>query len=255
MSSTMTRRLGTGFCALVLVLSLASCVSVSMPTAREASISFATRAVPVPTDLVWSVRSQAHELINMKDLVVVVSGGTDPMSDAQWLKYKPILPWVKNIERNLLFDGSFFIRSPYASEDATGMDRYTIRTVAGHTWVELAQPVAIDFIPAGQEVDMVKSAPGHLVVKTIRKPQVLRWSSSIYRLTDNRGNFYVMHATEAPQPSLAVDLPEGWSLERVALDSPLVITPSAGGFYNVEGDCLGQGYHQYIFAGDYYPAR
>jgi len=255
MSSAVTRRLGMVISAVVLLCGLASCASVSMPTAREAGISFATRAVPVPTDLDWSVRSQAHELINMKDLVVVVSGGTDPMTDAQWSAYKPLLPWVKNIERNLLFDGSFFIRSPYASEDATGAGRYTFRTIAGHTWVELAQPVAIDFIPAGQEVDMVKSAPGHLVVKTIRKPQVLRWSGSIYRLTDNRGNFYVMHATEAREPSLDVDLPEGWSLERVRLDSPLVITPSAGGFYNIVGDCLGQGYHQYIFAGDYYPAR
>lgn len=255
MSSSMTKRLGTGFSALVLVLGLVSCASVSMPTAREAGISFATRAVPVPADLDWSVRSQAHELINLKDLVVVLSGGSDPMPDAPWSKYKPVLPWVKNIERNLLFDGSFFIRSPYAPEDATGADRYTIRNIAGHTWVELAQPVAIDFIPAGQEVDMVKSAPGHLVVKTIRKPQVLRWSGSIYRLTDNRGNFYVMHATEARAPSLDVDLPAGWSIERVPLDAPLVITPSAGGFYNIVGDCLGQGYHQYIFANDYYPAR
>jgi len=226
-----------------------------MPTAGEAGISFATGAVPVPADLDWSMRSQAHEMINMKDLVVVLSGGSDPMPDAEWSKFKPVLPWLKNIERNLLFDGSFFIRSPYAPEEAAGADRFTIRTIAGHTWVELAQPVAVDFIPAGQKVDVVKSAPGHLVVKTIRKPQVLRWSGSIYRLTDNRGNFYVMHATEAKEPSLDADLPEGWTLERVALDSPLVITPSAGGFYNIVGDCLGQGYHQYIFSSDYYPTR
>jgi hypothetical protein len=215
---------------LLLACGLVSCATSSLPTATEAVISFATKPLPVPDDLDWSARSQAHELINMKDLVVVLSGGSDPMSDAEWSRYKPLLPWVKNIERNLLFDGSFFIRSPYAPEDATGADRYTIRNIAGHTWVEIAQPVAIDFIPAGQEVDMVKPAPGHLVVKTIRKPQVLRWSGSIYRLTDNQGNFYVMHATEAKEPTLAVDLPAGWSLERVALDSPLVISPSAGGF-------------------------
>jgi len=41
----------------------------------------------------------------------------------------------------------------------------------------------------------------------------------------------------------------------VELSEPLVITPSQGGYYNVVGDCLGQGYHQYVFADAVYPSH
>ncbi|MEI8093714.1 MAG: hypothetical protein WCG80_05840, partial [Spirochaetales bacterium] len=66
---------------------------------------------------------------------------------------------------------------------------------------------------------------------------------------------YVMHATETGTPNLNVTLPAGWSLEKVDLAEPLVITPSQGGYYNILGDCLGQGYHQYVFADAFYPAQ
>jgi hypothetical protein len=234
---------------------LSSCKTVSLPTASEAGVSFQTRAIELP-ELVWSKRSAAHELINVKDLTVVLSGGGNPMPDIEWLKYKPPLPWIKNIERRLLFDGSYFIRSPQAPEGATGSGRYTVREISGHTWVELAQPVAVDFIPAGRKTDIMKPAPGHLVIKTIMKPQVLRWSGTIYQLADNEGNAFVMHAYEDPAgPTTDVVLPAGWTIRRVELREPLVITPSQGGYYNIVGDCLGQGYHQYAFAGTEYPAH
>ena len=115
--------------------------------------------------------------------------------------------------------------------------------------------MAVDLVPAGEKTDWMKPAPGHLVIKTIRKPQVMRWDGPIYRLTDGHGNYYIMHATETGTPTLDVALPAGWSLAKVELDKPLVITPSQGGYYNVVGDCLGQGYHQYVFAGPTWPAN
>ncbi len=231
-----------------------SCVTPSLPTAAEAGLSFRTQAMDIPADLQWSKRSAAHELINAQELMVVVSGGDNPISDADWTKYKPPLPWIKNIERNLLFDGSNFLRSPHSPEGAAGPDRYAIRKVSGRTWVELAQPIAVDFVPPGQKTDMMKPEPGHLVIKTILKPQVLRWNGPIWQLTDNQGNYFVMHAFEDPAgPTGDVILPEGWSLEKTELPEPLIITPSQGGYYNVVGDCLGQGYHQYIFADATYP--
>jgi hypothetical protein len=188
--------------------------------------------------------------------VVVISGGAHPIPDDEWQKYRPPLPWIKNIERKLLFDGSYFMRSPHAPEDATGPGRYTVREVSGFTWVELAQPVAVDFVPPGEETDTVKPAPGHLAIKTIKKPQVLRWSGSVWQLADGKGNYFVMHAYEDPAgPTSSVDLPAGWSLKMVELTAPLVITPSQGGYYNVVGDCLGQGYHQYVFADAVYPSH
>ncbi|MGA2973702.1 MAG: hypothetical protein ABSF77_00155 [Spirochaetia bacterium] len=144
---------------------------------------------------------------------------------------------------------------PGAPPNATGGERYTVREISGHTWIELAQPVAVDFVPAGQKTDIVKPAPGHLAIKTIKKPQILRFTGSIYQLTDNKGDSYVMHATETGTPSLNVILPAGWTLRKVDLAEPLIIAPSQGGYYNIVGDCLGQGYHQYIFADAIYPAR
>ena len=234
-------------------LALSSCAS--LPTSAQAKIHFQTKATDLPSNLEWNHIGKAHELINIRELVIVVSGGENPMSDADWAKYQPPLPWQKNIERNLLFTDTSFLHSPYAPEGATGSARYTIRQVLGHSWVELAKPISVDFIPAGQTTDMLKPSPGHLVVKTILKPQVMRWEGPIYRLTDNAGNYYVMHATETGTPSLEVALPAGWSLVKVELDKPLVITPSQGGYYNIVGDCLGQGYHQYIFAGPTWPAN
>jgi hypothetical protein len=235
-------------------LTLASCMTISLPTAAEVGLHFQTRAVDIPTRIDWSHISQAHELISIRELIVVVSGGANPMSDAEWEKYQPPLPWRKNIERNLLFTDTSFLHSPNAPADATGEQRYTVREISGHTWIELAQPVAVDLVPAGQKTDFVKPAPGHLAIKTIKKPQILRFTGSIYRLTDNKGNFYVMHATETDAPSLDVALPAGWSLSKVDLTEPLIIAPSQGGYYNIVGDCRGQGYHQYIFADATYPA-
>ena len=40
------------------------------------------------------------------------------------------------------------------------------------------------------------------------------------------------------------------------LKEPLIISPFGGGnecYYNIVGDNLGQGYHQYIFADKFYP--
>ena len=83
------------------------------------------------------------------------------------------------------------------------------------------------------------------------------FADSIYQLTDNKGNYYVMHATETGKPDTTVNLPIGWSLKKVILKEPLIISPFGGGnecYYNIVGDHLGQGYHQYIFADKFYPS-
>ena len=67
-----------------------------------------------------------------------------------------------------------------------------------------------------------------------------------------------MHATETGEPSLDVVLPEGWTLKKVVLQEPLIVSPFGGGndcYFNIVGDHLGQGYHQYIFADKTYPSR
>jgi len=75
-------------------------------------------------------------------------------------------------------------------------------------------------------------------------------------MTDPTGNRYVMHATESGTPSLDATLPDGWSLQLTELSDPLEVAPFGGGnhcFHNVMRDNLGQGYHQYVFAGETFP--
>jgi hypothetical protein len=53
-----------------------------------------------------------------------------------------------------------------------------------------------------------------------------------------------------------VSLPSGWTLKKINLKEPLIISPFGGGnecYFNIVGDHLGQGYHQYIFASKFYP--
>jgi hypothetical protein len=128
------------------------------------------------------------------------------------------------------------------------------REFKGYSWVELAEPLAVDFIPS--KTDILKPEPGHLVVKTIKKCQVLRYEKDLYQLSDDKGNAYAMHATENGPPNLNAQLPEGFTLQYLALDTPLVIAPfgeSGDCYFNIVGDHLGQGYHQYRYASDRYP--
>ena len=84
----------------------------------------------------------------------------------------------------------------------------------------------------------------------------LTFTDNVYELSDPDGNRFVMHETEGETPDLNPALPEGWALNQVSLDEPLVILPSGGDdacFHNIARDNVGQGYHQYVFAYDTYP--
>jgi hypothetical protein len=198
----------------------------------------------------------AKELINPIEKIIIIGAGDKQIPQDKWAEFQPSFPWTKNIDRNLLFSKTAFYRSPDTDVNCQGKDCYKLREYSGYSWVELAQPVAIDFIPAGSNTDFLKPAKGIVVVKTIKKCQALMYTDSIYQLTDNKGNFYVMHATEEAKPRLDVSLPEGWTLAVKKLTEPLLITPFGSGndcYFNILGDNLGQGYHQYIFAEKQYP--
>lgn len=227
--------------------------SCGLKTAEEAGLSFSTQASKLPDNLQWQEIGFAKELMNQKEMMVVISGGANPIPLADWDDFKATLPYRKNIDRKLLFQKSAFYRSPGIEANCEGADCMAQRTYKGYTWVALAKPVCVDFVP--QKTDMVKPEKGHLAIKTIQKCQAVMFTDSIYQLTDNRGNYYVMHAYEAGQPDTTAVLPAGWALRKIALEAPLVLAPFGGGkecYYNIVGDHLGQGYHQYIFAGERY---
>lgn len=240
------------FTAAVFICLLAGC---KIPTAKEAGIRYRTTpSEDIRSDYLWKEIGTAKELINQREKIVVVSGGDNPISLNAWENFKVRFPWTKNIDRNLLFQKTVFLRSPDAPKDCQAADCIITRAYKGFTWVEMAQPVAVDYIPS--KTNFLNPEPGFLVIKTIKKCQLVYFDHVIFRLKDGKGNEYAMHATETKAPQLDVQLPEGWILERDSLEKPLIITPfgSEGEcFFNIMGDHLGQGYHQYKYAGEYYP--
>lgn len=233
-----------------LITVFASCTDIG-----PVEISYDTQQSEIPTTIDWSEIGLAKELINMKDMGVVVSGGDKPIPSEEWDDFKPRYPWQKNIDRLLLFDSTYLYRSPNVSEDC--LDCFTIIDYQDYTWLELAKVYGVVYVPA--ETDYLEPEEGYLVIKTIQKCQLVFYKagSLIYELTDNNGNFYVMHATENGEPTLNVVLPEAWTLSSKVISKDLIIAPFGGGdycYYNIVGDHLGQGYHQYIYADEVYPS-
>lgn len=226
-----------------------------LPTAENAGISFPTKpAINVNQDFDWEKIGFAKEMVNAKKLVVVVSGGSHPIPVDEWDDFSPVFPWVKNIDRNLLFAKTAFLRSPFASEDCRGKGCFEEVDYKGYSWTELAKPMAVNYIP--DETDTKKPEAGHVVIKTIKKCQVVYFEKMIYQLSDGKGNYYVMHASEEKSPRLDPDLPAGWTLKKVAINEPLILVPfgdKGDCYFNILGDNLGQGYHQYVFSSDVYP--
>ncbi len=227
----------------------------SFPTTKEAGIKYSTQpAFQIPKNIEWREVGLAKELINVKEKMVIISGGSKPLPLHQWEGLKVGFPWKKNIDRHLLINKTALLRSPNAKANCHSKDCLIEREYKGYSWIELAQPLSVDFIPS--KTDMLRPEEGYLVVKLIKKCQLLRFEKEIYQLSDDKGNYFVMHATETGKPNLHVVLPKGWTLKKVNLQAPLVILPFGNGedcYFNIVGDHLGQGYHQYKYANEYYP--
>lgn len=251
-TSKKTMKLNLSVLTILITFLFNSC---GLKTAKEAGLHFSTEKSKLPDTLNWKKIGFAKELIIQKEMVVIISGGTNPIPLDKWDDFKASFPYTKNIDRHLLFQKTAFYRSPNTDVNCKAEDCIKKREYKNYTWVEMAKPVCVDYV--GGKTDMLKPEKGHLVIKTIQKCQTVMFTDSIFQLTDNKGNFYVMHATETGEPSLDAVLPEGWTLKKVDLKEPLIISPFGGGndcYFNIIGDNLGQGYHQYIFADSVYPS-
>ena len=236
---------------ILMVFFLHSC---GIKTAKEVQLKFSTEKSKLPETLNWNKIGFAKELINQKEMIVVISGGTNPIPLDKWNEFKPTIPYRKNLDRHLLFQQTAFYRSPNTDVNCKETNCIKQREYKTYTWVEMAKPICIDFV--GGKTDILKPEKGHLVIKTIQKCQTVMFTESIFQLSDNKGNFYAMHATQTEKPDTSVSLPLGWTIKQVFLKEPLIISPFGGGnecYYNIVGDHLGQGYHQYIFADSVYP--
>ena len=236
----------------------------SFDTSDEAGVSFSTVESVVPDVLSClndSGESEgvAKELIDLADDVVSVNAGVDRlMTDAEWEDYSPRLPWSKNVNRNTTFTDHCFYRSPSVPADCVGDACQVVTEHDGYDWTELSIIRSQDCLPTDDAGCSTKGVdPGAISVTVTSKCHRVVWEDEIVELTDPDGNRYVLHATETGEVDFGVELPDGWRLETVVLDEPLVVSPFGGGdncYHNVLRDNAGQGYHQYVFASATYPA-
>jgi hypothetical protein len=199
----------------------------------------------------------AIELIDLGNDVVYLAGGDNPISEAEWDATAVRFPFMKNSKRYLLFDDNCLYRSPDKPADCEGDACSTFVERYDHTWFLLnglsGQLCYPD--PSGCNADVVN--PGYISITVIDKCQELTWNGpTINELVDDRGNRYIMHATDDGQPDLdSVTLPAGWTLTQTEISQPLTIQPRGEGhcYYNILRDNQVQSYHQYIFADETFP--
>lgn len=237
----------------------------AIPTSEQAGLHIQTVASggPSPNNTCLNEAGETigiqKELLKLGDFVAVVHGGGNPMPDDVWSDFSPSFPWVKNINRDTLFDDHCFYRSPTVPTDCEGAACKVIHEVADYTWMELSIIDAQDCVASGDATCAGNSPdPGAISMTITRKCHQLIYTDEIYQLADPAGNLYVMHATDTGTPDLSPALPAGWTLSLVTLDKPLEVFPFGGGdacFHNVLRDNLGQGYHQIVFADDHYPPQ
>jgi hypothetical protein len=201
-----------------------------------------------------SLPAIAIEVIDLGADRVYLSGGSNPITKAEWESTKVVFPFMKNSERHLLFNDTCLYRSAGKPADCQGDACLEYQEHFGHTWFVMNDISGQGCYPdaSGCNLDVVK--PGYVSITTIDKCQELTFSGpTIYELVDERGNRYVMHATADGTPKVeGVALPQGWTLSKVAISEPLTLQPRGAGhcYYNIIRDNLVQSYHQYYFVDD-----
>lgn len=244
----------------VIFLSYVRSVTAPVPM----TLTYATVQTNMPEGAICAGKGDsptiAKEILNLESHDIFVAGGTNPMPDEVWTNYSFRLPLMKNSTRRLLFTGSCFFRSPGASATCQGDDCLKVQTVVDYTWLKLTTIVGQSCFPdaSGCNSDVVN--PGYISINTIAKCQRIVFDGPvIYELADGKGNKYVMHATGTGTPDTKnPNLPQGWTLTERTITTPLVLLPFGGGndcYYNVIRDNLVQSYHQYMYAGNRYPAQ
>ena len=195
------------------------------------------------------------ELPGMPGNLVVVAGGPNPVSAADWPGLQPGLPWTKNSERHLLFDESCLHSSPplgaalpRTDVACAGDDCFRYREIEGYSWLELATIAWTDCHPSSLGCLGPLVLPGHVSLTIIRKCHDISFNDQAHVLTSNDGDRFVMHATATGRPDLGPALPQGWTLTSETLTEPLSVAPQGDSCYHfVLRDNLAQSYHQFAF--------
>jgi hypothetical protein len=242
-------------CALALV-ALSSCLSI--PTSADAKLSYSTVESPwpqAPTCLNSPGISMAKEVLYGKTRTVVIAGGSNPISDEKWASYTPSLGNQKNSDRFLEFKRSCFSRSPGKPVSCTGDECRDVIELDGYSWIGLSKIEAADCVGEGG-CNGTAANPGGLLFVVTRKCHELIFENEAWFLEGPNGERAVLHATANGTVNPDVKLPQGWTLKKETLATPLVVHPFGGGdecVYNIIRDHTLQSYHQLKYAKPQYP--
>lgn len=257
--------IGLGFAVFVLLMVGASVLFYvrSLIEPKPLEISYATVQTAMPEGASCAGGNEdspgiAKEILNLSTDDIFVAGGDNPIPDQVWADYRFRLPYSKNSTRNLLFNGSCFFRSPDVPADCQGEACFTISEIADYTWLKLTAIAGQECFPDAEGCKGQTVEAGYISINTISKcHRIVYEGPTIYDLADDKGNRFVMHATETGTPDLENPvLPEGWTLSAREISEPLELLPFGGGddcYYNVVRDNIVQSYHQYAYAGETYP--
>lgn len=243
---------------LSLLVALAGCAR--LPTAERSGVRYATVESPWPEHADCLNRQRgavvAKEVLRGRSRMVVVAGGSNPISDEAWTTFSPGMFDTKNSDRHTMFARSCFVRSPDAPAACSGESCARVVEMGGHTWIELSKVEAVDCLPRGGACDPAHVAPGKLAVVVTRKCHEMVFEGRAIMLHGPNGEEAIMHATADGTPTTDIALPPGFRLEPVELAAPLVLHPHGGGdacYYNILRDARGQSYHQLRYANGTYP--
>ncbi|MDX2009233.1 MAG: hypothetical protein SFW67_03535 [Myxococcaceae bacterium] len=236
--------------------SLSACLSI--PSSVDAKVSYDAVESPWPAAPVCLNRPDvavAKEVLYGRTRTVVIAGGDKAISDEQWATYTPSLGNQKNSDRFLRFNQSCFSRSPSKPASCEGDGCREIVDLDGYTWVGLSKIESADCVGSKGCPNMTAN-PGALLVVVTRKCHEMVFEKEGWFLDGPNGERAIMHATADGTVKEDVQLPDGWTLKKETLATPLVLRPFGGGdacFFNIIRDAALQSYHQFKYAKPQYP--
>lgn len=86
--------------------------SCGIKTANEVGLHFSTEKSKLPDTLHWKKIGYAKELINQSEMMVVISGGRNPIPLNKWKEFKPSFPYKKTLTAICFFNKQHFIVRP-----------------------------------------------------------------------------------------------------------------------------------------------
>jgi hypothetical protein len=201
--------------------------------------------------------------------MISAASGDNKMTYDEFITYPAqVGPYKLNTPRNLQFSSNCFFKSPNEPIDCAPGECITnvaIPELNNTTWGELALNECSSYYPDSSiEIGLGAAPEGNILVSVISKCQNMTWTSdSIYVLTDEWSNVYIMHASgsntaESLEEAVAnVALPEGWSVESVNITEPLTIYPrmveDGSCYYTIVRDSQDNSYHEVGCGGSVQP--